>query len=438
MANMVLVGAQWGDEGKGKIVDLLTARADLVVRFQGGNNAGHTLIIEGEKFIFHLIPSGILHRGKQCVIGSGVVVDPVVLLEEFAQLRRQGYEKSLEQLVISDEAHLILPTHCRIDRARESGLGCRKIGTTGRGIGPAYEDKMGRCGLRFIDLLADAAMLKEKVYAIVARHNQVLEKLYGQEAEDPAAVLAGIEEAAAVLRPLIRKTPYLLREAADEGKNILFEGAQGTLLDIDHGTFPFVTSSSTVAANACAASGFALGLIDQVLGIVKAYTTRVGEGPFPTELSGAEGDFLRDRGGEYGSTTGRPRRCGWLDLVGLRYAVLVNGLDAFAVTKLDVLSGLETIEVCEAYEYQGQRLNYFPSSVDMLADCRPVLRRLPGWQEDLSGILSFDELPENARNYVLFMEEKLGIPASIVSVGPGREQTIVRSELFPGKHAGCG
>ena len=430
MANVVLVGTQWGDEGKGKIVDLWTSQADMVVRFQGGNNAGHTLIIDGEKFVFHLIPSGILHEGTQCVIGSGVVVDPVILLEEMEQLRSQGYEQALEQMVISDEAHVILPTHRLIDAAREAGLGCRKIGTTGRGIGPAYEDKMSRCGLRFIDLQLGSSLLKERLYAIVERHNQLLEKIYGREAVSPAEVLAEIEAAAEVLRPMIRKTPYLLREAVEKGQNILFEGAQGTLLDIDHGTFPFVTSSSTVAANACAASGFGMNRISQVSGVVKAYTTRVGEGPFPTELDDDMGDWLREKGGEFGATTGRPRRCGWLDLVALRYAAMINGLDSFAVTKLDVLSGLETISVCEGYECEGRRLDYFPSSIEMLKACTPIYRQLPGWQEDVSAVLSFEKLPENARNYILFMEEQLGIPALVVSVGPGREQTIVRGNPF--------
>ncbi|NIA20298.1 MAG: adenylosuccinate synthase [Xanthomonadaceae bacterium] len=430
MANVVLVGTQWGDEGKGKIVDLWTAEADMVVRFQGGNNAGHTLIIDGEKFVFHLIPSGILHAGTQCIIGSGVVVDPVVLLDEMEQLRSQGYEKALEQLVISDEAHIILPTHRLIDAAREAGLGCRKIGTTGRGIGPAYEDKMSRCGLRFIDLQLGGEHLKEHLFAIIERHNQLLEKIYGQEAVSPAEVLDEIERAAGILRPMVKKTPYLLQEMVDNGQNILFEGAQGTLLDIDHGTFPFVTSSSTVAANACAASGFGMNRISQVAGVIKAYTTRVGEGPFPTELHGDKGEWLQEKGGEFGATTGRPRRCGWLDLVGLRYAVMINGLDSFAVTKLDVLSGLETISVCEAYEYQGKRLDYFPSSIDMLKACTPICRQLPGWQEDISGILAFGNLPENARNYILFMEDQLGIPALVVSVGPGREQTIIRGNPF--------
>jgi adenylosuccinate synthase len=430
MANVVLVGTQWGDEGKGKIVDLWTARADMVVRFQGGNNAGHTLIIDGKKFVFHIIPSGILHLGTQCVIGSGVVVDPAILLDEMEQLRVQGYEKALERLVISDEAHIILPTHRLIDMAREAGLGCRKIGTTGRGIGPAYEDKMSRCGLRFIDLQLGGEHLKERLYTIVEGHNQLLEKIYGQETVSPAAVLAEIEPAAEILRPMVQKTPYMLQEAVDKEQNILFEGAQGTLLDIDHGTFPFVTSSSTVAANACAASGFGMNRISQVSGVIKAYTTRVGEGPFPTELNDEKGDWLREKGGEFGATTGRPRRCGWLDLVALRYAVMINGLDSFAVTKLDVLSGLESISVCEAYEYQGQRLDYFPSSIEMLKMCTPVCRQLPGWQEDITGILAFEDLPENARNYILFMEEQLGIPALVVSVGPDRQQTIIRGNPF--------
>ncbi|MBN2332347.1 MAG: adenylosuccinate synthase [Deltaproteobacteria bacterium] len=430
MANVVLIGTQWGDEGKGKVVDLWTSSADVVVRFQGGNNAGHTLIIDGEKFIFHLIPSGILHAGKQCIIGSGVVVDPGVLLDELRQLQSKGYGDTLAQLVISDEAHIILPTHRRIDLAREAGRGCRKIGTTGRGIGPTYEDKMVRCGLRFIDLLAGGAVLKERVVGIVERHNLMLERLYDQEPTSPQEVLDELEKAAVILRPMIKKTAYVLNGAVAAGKSILFEGAQGTLLDIDHGTFPFVTSSSTVAANACASSGFGMGKVNQVVGVVKAYTTRVGSGPFPTELDNEQGDMLRNSGGEFGSTTGRPRRCGWLDLVGLRYSVMVNGLNGFAVTKLDVLSGLDQIGVCEAYEYRGERLDYFPSSAEMLEECMPVYRYLPGWKDDITAIRDFAALPLQARDYITFLEEQLGIPALLVSVGPGREETIIRRNPF--------
>ncbi|MBN2232301.1 MAG: adenylosuccinate synthase [Deltaproteobacteria bacterium] len=430
MANVVLVGTQWGDEGKGKIVDLWTPRADLVVRFQGGNNAGHTLIIDGEKFIFHLIPSGILHEDTLCVVGSGVVVDPAVLLAEIGKLDEKGFGSARGRLRISDEAHLILPTHRSLDRVREAGLGNRKIGTTGRGIGPAYADKMGRTGLRVGDLLAPEAELLRRVFAVVEEHNRELDRMYGDSGVDPEVVFTELREAARVLGPMVCKTSYLIHEAMTAGRQVLFEGAQGSLLDIDHGTYPFVTSSSTVAANACAASGVGMRHIDRVVGIVKAYTTRVGSGPFPTELDGEAGDRLRERGGEYGSTTGRPRRCGWVDLVGLKYAAMINGLQGFVVTKLDVLSGMETIRVCEVYELYGERTERFPSGLEELSACRPVYRDLPGWQDDLVDVRAYDDLPENARRYVEYLETALGIPALVVSVGPGRKQTIVRDNPF--------
>jgi adenylosuccinate synthase len=436
MANVVLVGTQWGDEGKGKIVDLWTPRVDLVVRFQGGNNAGHTLLIDGEKFIFHLIPSGILHAGTLCVIGSGVVVDPAVLLNEIGRLDEKGYGTARERLRISDEAHLILPTHRSLDRVREAGLGNRKIGTTGRGIGPAYEDKMARIGLRVGDLLASEVEMQRRVFAIIEAHNRELDRLYGDPGVDPEVVFTELNDVARELKPMICKTSYLIHEAMTAGKQVLFEGAQGALLDIDHGTYPFVTSSSTVAANACAASGIGMRHIDHVVGIVKAYTTRVGSGPFPTELTGQLGDNLRDRGGEYGSTTGRPRRCGWIDLVGLRYASIINGLQGFVVTKLDVLSGLQTIRVCEAYELYGERTEYFPSGIEELSACRPVYRDLPGWQEDLADVRAYDDLPANARSYVEYLETALDIPVLVVSVGPGRDQTIVRENPFAPRAAG--
>jgi adenylosuccinate synthase len=359
-----------------------------------------------------------------------VVVDPAVLLNEIGRLDEKGYGTARERLRISDEAHLILPTHRSLDRVREVGLGNRKIGTTGRGIGPAYEDKMARIGLRVGDLLASEVEMQRRVFAIVEAHNRELDRLYGDPGADPEAVFTELNDAARELRPMICKTSYLIHEAMTAGKQVLFEGAQGALLDIDHGTYPFVTSSSTVAANACAATGIGMRHIDHVVGIVKAYTTRVGSGPFPTELTGELGDNLRDRGGEYGSTTGRPRRCGWIDLVGLRYASIINGLQGFVVTKLDVLSGLQTIRVCEAYELYGERTEYFPSGIEELSACRPGYRDLPGWQEDLADVRAYDDLPANARRYVEYLEAALDIPVLVVSVGPGRDQTIVRKNPF--------
>ena len=430
MANVVLIGTQWGDEGKGKIVDLLTEWADVVVRFQGGNNAGHTLVIDGRKYALHLIPSGIMRPGKLCVISSGVVIDLKILLDEIRVLQEQSGREIVDQLLLSDEAHLILEGHRRLDLARERQRGAAKIGTTGRGIGPAYESKMARWGLRLGDLLASREELENRLGVLVAHHNRLLVDIYGEDPVDAAAVLKEVEAAATVIAPAIKKVPYELDAARRRGQALLFEGAQGTLLDIDHGTYPFVTSSSTLAANACASAGVGVGAIDEVVGVVKAYTTRVGGGPFPVELEDGVGEHLRRQGGEFGTTTGRPRRCGWLDLVALRYAVMLNGLNSFALTKLDVLSGLDKLMVCEAYRLHGEIIDYFPTSAADLAACEPVLTEFPAWSEDLTGILVYEELPENARNYVSFIEERLGIKAMLVSVGPDREQTILRHNPF--------
>ncbi len=430
MANVVLIGTQWGDEGKGKIVDLLTEWAGVVVRFQGGNNAGHTLVIEGRRYALHLIPSGIMRPGKVCVIGSGVVVDLKILLDEIRLLRQESGREIVPQLVISDEAHLILESHRRLDQARERQRGGAKIGTTGRGIGPAYESKMARWGLRLGDLLAPEEVLYQRLSSLLEQHNLLLQKIYGEEPVAVDAVFSELKEAARQLGPAIRKIPYEMAGYLEAGEEILFEGAQGTLLDIDHGTYPFVTSSSTLAANACASAGIGMKQVDEVVGVIKAYTTRVGSGPFPVELDDAVGEHLRQQGGEFGTTTGRPRRCGWLDLVALRYAVMLNGLDSFALTKLDVLSGLETIRVCEGYRLAGRVIDYFPSSVEELEACEPVLVEFPGWREDISAVLEYDELPENARRYIAYLEEKLGIPAMLISVGPDRAQTILRHNPF--------
>jgi len=430
MANVVLIGTQWGDEGKGKIVDLLTEWAGVVVRFQGGNNAGHTLVIEGQRYALHLIPSGIMRPGKTCVIGSGVVVDLKILLEEIDILKAQSGRDILSQLILSDEAHMILESHRRLDQARERQRGESKIGTTGRGIGPAYESKMARWGLRLGDLLAPEEILRARLEVLLQQHNLLLEKIYGEEPVSLEAVLAELQAAAAIVAPAIKRVSYELARYLDNDESILFEGAQGTLLDIDHGTYPFVTSSSTLAANACASSGVGVTAINEVIGVVKAYTTRVGSGPFPVELDDQVGEHLSVKGGEVGTTTGRPRRCGWLDMVALRYAVLLNGLDSIALTKLDVLSGLETIKVCEAYSLRGEVIDYFPSSIEDLAACEPVLVEFEGWSEDISEILDFEELPENAKKYIFYIEEQIGIKAMLVSVGPDRAQTMIRNNPF--------
>ncbi len=432
MANVILIGTQWGDEGKGKIVDLLTEWAEVVVRFQGGNNAGHTLVIEGQRYALHLIPSGIMRPGKTCVIGSGVVVDLKILLEEIELIQKQSGRNVLSQLILSDEAHLILESHRRLDQAREQRRGSAKIGTTGRGIGPAYESKMARWGLRLGDLLAPEVVLRDRLRTLLDQHNLLLEKIYNEAPVSFDKVFAELQTAAAIVRPAIKKVPYELARCLKKSEPILFEGAQGTLLDIDHGTYPFVTSSSTLAANACASSGVGVTAIDEVVGVVKAYTTRVGSGPFPVELIDAIGEHLSVRGGEVGTTTGRPRRCGWLDLVALRYAALLNGLNSIALTKLDVLSGLKTIKVCTGYRLHGEIINYFPSSIEDLELCEPVLTEFPGWDEDISAILDYDKLPENAKKYVAYIEEQLGIKAMLVSVGPDREQTMIRYNPFVG------
>jgi len=430
MANVILIGTQWGDEGKGKIVDLLTEWAEVVVRFQGGNNAGHTLVIDGQRYALHLIPSGIMRPEKICIIGSGVVIDLKILLEEIDLLQKQSGRDVLPQLILSDEAHLILESHRRLDQAREKQRGTAKIGTTGRGIGPAYESKMARWGLRLGDLLAPEAVLEARLKNLLEQHNLMLEKIYNEAPVSFAKVFAELKEAAAIVCPVIKKVPYELARCLEKNESILFEGAQGTLLDIDHGTYPFVTSSSTMAANACASSGVGVTDIDEVIGVVKAYTTRVGSGPFPVELDDEIGEHLSVRGGEVGTTTGRPRRCGWLDLVALRYAALLNGLNSFALTKLDVLSGLETIKVCTAYRLHGKIIDYFPSSIEDLEACEPVLSEFAGWDEDISAILDYDQLPENARKYVSYIEAQLGIKAMLVSVGPDREQTMIRHNPY--------
>jgi adenylosuccinate synthase len=422
MPAVVVVGTQWGDEGKGKIVDLLTEKAHYVIRFQGGNNAGHTLVVNGKKYIFHLIPSGILHPHTVCVIGNGVVVDPEVLLDEIAKLKQEGVPIGPEKLIISERAHLIMPYHKALDLAREAKAKGGKIGTTGRGIGPCYEDKVGRRGLRMIDLL-NPRYFKEKLEVVLEEKNQILRYLSAEPLsyEDIVEMYLSYGEA---LRPHIKDVSSILYQAKREGKNLLFEGAQGTFLDIDFGTYPYVTSSNTLAGNACCGSGVGPTEIDHVMGIVKAYTTRVGEGPFPTEQKNEIGEYLREKGGEFGSTTGRPRRCGWLDLVMVKTAVRLNGLSSIAITKLDVLSGLKKIKVCVSYKIDGREVDYFPSTLDELSRVEAKYEEFEGWDEDLSQISRFEDLPKNAQAYLQFIQSYLGVPIYLVSVGPERRHQI--------------
>jgi len=424
MENLVVVGTQWGDEGKGKVVDLLTAGVDVVVRYQGGNNAGHTLVVGGKKYIFHLIPSGILYEDKKCLIGNGVVVDPEVLLEEIARLKDAGVRVGPDRLALSDRAHLIMPYHKAIDAAREAAKGKGKIGTTGRGIGPCYEDKAARVGIRAIDL-TEPDELERKIRSNLAEKNFYLEKFLGAEPLEPQPIVDKYLEMASKLVPYIRDVSSMLYEAATQGKVILFEGAQGTHLDVDHGTYPFVTSSNPVAGTVCAGAGIGPNILRHILGVVKAYTTRVGAGPFVTELEDEIGDYIQKRGAEFGSTTGRRRRCGWLDLVVIRDSVRINGLTGLAVTKLDVLTGLERLKICVEYELDGKRLQARPASIKALARCRPIYEEMPGWSDDISGARKLSDLPPEARAYLKQIEEITSVPISLVSVGPAREQTIV-------------
>jgi len=429
MANVIIVGAQWGDEGKGKVVDIYTEYAQEVVRFQGGNNAGHTLVVGDEKTVLHLIPSGILHEGKRCIIGNGVVLDPKVFLEEVEGLRKKGYLKKEGQLMIDGAVHLIMPYHVKIDIARELKSGAKKIGTTGRGIGPTYEDKVGRRGIRFADLLKPETF-KRKLHEVLPEKNFYLEKFLGGEPLSEEAILEEYLGYAERLRGYLGRASTTLDQAIKAGDNILFEGAQGSLLDVDHGTYPYVTSSSTIAAGACIGTGIGPHLIDEVVGISKAYVTRVGEGPFPTELNGETGDQLRAAGSEFGATTGRPRRCGWLDIVALREAVRTNGLTGIALTKMDVLSEFETIKVCTAYRYQDELLEEFPADFDVLKECTPVYEEVPGWQKDICDLENYTELPQQVQDYVDKIEGWTGCPVVLVSIGPRRSQTLFRSNPF--------
>jgi adenylosuccinate synthase len=425
MATVVIVGAQWGDEGKGKIVDVLTEKADVVARYQGGNNAGHTVVIGDEKFVLHLIPSGILHKGSKCIIGNGVVVDPRALLQEMDDLIARGIDFT-GVLYVSQNAHLIMPYHIAIEIEQEKS---KKIGTTGRGIGPSYTDKVARHGVRAIDLLKPE-VLRQKVRVNLEVINFLLVNMYKAAPLDEDAIMKDYLVYAARLAPYIADTTELVNRELEAGKNLLLEGAQGTLLDIDHGTYPFVTSSSTVAGGACIGLGVGPTRIDRVLGIAKAYTTRVGSGPFPTELDDAVGEGMRARGNEYGATTGRPRRCGWLDIVGLRYAARVNGLTGIGLTKLDILDGMETVKLCIAYTCNGTTYETFPKELDVLSTCVPVYEEMPGWTESTEGVKQFDKLPVNAQNYIRRIEKLTGVEIQIISTGQKRDQIMILKEQF--------
>lgn len=426
MTVVALVGTQWGDEGKGKVTDVLASKADVVVRYQGGNNAGHTVVVDENTYKLHLIPSGILYEGKVCLIGNGVVVDPGVLCKEIEYLHQAGI--STDNLFISEKAHVIMPYHKVLDRLEEEQR-TFKIGTTGRGIGPAYVDKYMRLGIRMIDLKSEER-LSQALDQVLPFKNDLLQKLYGHEGFRKEDLLAEYLEYAKVIVPLLADTSLLIHEAREKGQGILLEGAQGTLLDIDHGTYPFVTSSNPTAGGAAPGAGLGPNHINQVIGVVKAYTTRVGEGPFPAELNDATGELIRQRGREYGTTTGRPRRCGWFDAVLLRYSVRINGLTGLALMLLDVLDVLDEIKVCVAYEYKGERLEHLPADLNVLKECKPIFEKVPGWVEDTTGVKDFAALPENAKAYLAFLEKQVGCPIQIVSVGPRRDQTLLLDPIF--------
>jgi adenylosuccinate synthase len=429
MPAIVLIGAQWGDEGKGKVTDLLGGRVQYVVRYQGGNNAGHTVITpDGEKFALHLMPSGVLTPGCVPVIGNGVVVDPKVLLTEIEGLSERGVDTS--KLLLSADAHLIMPHHRALDRVVERYLGSARIGTTGRGIGPAYGDKVGRMGIRAQDLL-DTGILRKKLEMVLREKNQILVKVYNRKGIDADTVVEEYLGYAIRLRPYIADTRKVLAEALERNETVLLEGAQATLLDVDHGTYPFVTSSNPTAGGACVGSGVPPTRINQVIGVIKAYTTRVGAGPFPTELFDDNGAHLRKVGVEYGTTTGRERRCGWFDAVVGRYAVRVNGITDLVVTKLDVLSGLDPVPICVGYEIDGERVDDMPMTQTAFHHARPVYEELPGWWEDISKARAEADLPANARRYIERIEELCGSRVSVVGVGPGREENVIRHQLLP-------
>ena len=420
MANIVIVGAQWGDEGKGKIVDLLTRYADLVVRFQGGSNAGHTIVLKGEKFVFHLIPSGILYRNKKCMIGSGVVLDPAVLIEEIDEIKGRGYFKDDSQLMISEETHLILPYHRKIDVAREKTF---KIGTTGRGIGPAYEDKVARCGIRLVDLM-DEKVFRKKLESNLIQKNAYLTQILNEKGFEFLDIFNEYLQYKNRLEKYVKNTSVILDGEIKKGKHVLFEGAQGALLDVDHGTYPYVTASNTLAGNACVGSGIGPTMINAVIGVAKAYTTRVGEGPFPTELQDELGEKIRQKGGEYGATTGRPRRCGWFDAVVVNHSIRLNGIRQMVITKLDVLNDFDTIKICVGYRADGKVFHHVPSNLEVLKHSEPVYEELKGWKTEIKGARDFRDLPADAKRYLRRIEKLIGIKMTMISVGSERGETV--------------
>lgn len=424
MPSIVVLGTQWGDEGKGRIVDLIAERTDLVVRYQGGNNAGHTIVTDGEKIILHHVPSGILRENSLSLIGNGVVVDPKVLIAEIEALRSAGYPVSPSNFLVSERAHVIMPYHREIDLLREKRrAGGRKIGTTGRGIGPVYEDKYARRGIRMLDL-TEPESFRRRLVSVMAERNAYIEKVLGSEPISPESVYEEYVRYGEVLGPFISDVSAIVRRSGDEGKSILFEGAQGSLLDIDFGTYPYVTSSNAGLGGVFSGTGAVPALVSSIVGVAKAYTTRVGEGPFPTEESGEIQEALRREGEEYGATTGRSRRCGWLDAVALNYALRTNGVTAIALTKLDVLSGFEKVRICTGYGYNGSVTEEFPASLSVLENCEPLYEEMEGWDEDLAGIKSAEQLPPNALRFINRLEELTGVPVWIVSVGPQRDMYL--------------
>jgi len=428
LSNLVVVGSQWGDEGKGRVVDLISNDVDIIVRYQGGNNAGHTIVFDGKKIVLHHIPSGILREDKVSVIANGVVIDPKILIEEMEGLRSSGYHIGPDNFKLSNRAHVIMPYHRQIDQEREKLKGNTKIGTTGRGIGPVYEDKYARRGIKLSDLVEPDRFLKRLKEVIIER-NLYITKVLESEPLDTEKIYEEYVEYGRYLMPYITDTSRLLNQYINEDKSILFEGAQGTLLDIDFGTYPFVTSSNTGSGGVTVGSGVSPKIIDHIIGVVKAYTTRVGEGPFPSEEYGDLENKLREEGSEFGATTGRSRRCGWLDIVALNYSVTINGLTALALTKLDVLSRFNTIKLCTGYKYNGEIIEYFPSDLDTLVNCEPVYETVQGWNSDISNITDFKELPTQTIDYINKIEEYTGVPVWLISVGPSREKFIEKYKL---------
>jgi len=425
MAVRIIIGAQWGDEGKGKIVDLLSKEANYVVRYQGGANAGHTLKFDDKTIVLHLIPSGMFNGDSKCIIGNGVVIDPIALVEEIKEVENLVDINLQERLFISSSAHVILPYHKTLDLVKEKSRGSDAIGTTGRGIGPAYVSKVSRVGIRMGDLLNEK-LLEEKIRKNLADINNALKHVYNEPELDADEMIAQLKPAISTIKQFICNTTELLHNAIENNEPVLLEGAQGSLLDVDHGTYPYVTSSSPTAGGACTGSGIPPLAITHSLGITKAYCTRVGNGPFPTELDDSNGDKLRKNGQEFGATTGRPRRCGWLDLVALRYAVRLNGMNELALTKLDVMDDFKEIKVCTGYRLDGNEINYYPTETEQVERLEPIYKSFPGWEISTRNISSFDELPENAQNYIQFIEEFIGVNFTIVSTGPKRNETIVR------------